>query len=98
MRRIDRYLERVEADSRPESGRETLEGFAGDQERIVLGLRRAAGVAAGVAGRALLESHDGGRLVDTGILCERDGRLVVGMPLLGDEAARTVLALTIDDC
>jgi len=98
VRRIDRYLERVEAGSRPESGRETLDGFARDRERIVLGLRRAAGVVAGEAGRALLASRDGGRLVDAGILCVRDDRLVVGRPLLGDEVARAALALTLDDC
>lgn len=98
VRRIDRYLERVEAGSRPDSGRETLEGFSLDRERIVLGLRRAAGVVAGQAGAALMASRDGGRLVDAGILCERHGRLVVTRPLLGDEAARAVLALTVADC
>jgi len=98
VRRIDRYLEWVEAGSRPESGRETLDGFAKDKERVVLGLRRAAGVIAGKAGRALLASGEGDRLVDAGILCERGGRLVVGRPLLGDEAARAVLALTVHDC
>jgi oxygen-independent coproporphyrinogen-3 oxidase len=98
VRRIDRYLERVEAGSRPDSGRETLGGFALDGERIVLGLRRAAGVVAGEAGAALMASRDGGRLVDAGILCERHGRLVVTKPLLGDEAARAVLALTVADC
>lgn len=98
VRRIDRYLERVEAGFRPESGGETLEGFALDGERVVLGLRRAAGVVAGEAGAALLASRDGGRLVDAGILSERHGRLVVARPLLGDEVARAVLALTVDDC
>ena len=98
VRRIDRYLERVEAGSRPESGGETLEGSALDGEHLVLGLRRAAGVVTGEAGAALLASRDGGRLVDAGILCERHGRLVVARPLLGDEVARAVLALTVDDC
>jgi len=98
VRRIDRYLERVEEGSRPESGREALEGLARDGERVVLGLRRAAGVVAGEAGSALLESRDGRRLVDAGILCERHCRLVVSRPLLGDEVSRAVLALTVDDC
>ena len=75
-----------------------IHDFARDRERVVLGLRRAAGVISGEAGRALLASGDGGRLLDAGILCERDDRLVVGRPLLGDEVARAVLALAGDDC
>ncbi len=98
LRRLDRYLERVEAGVRPESGREVIEGADRERERLVLGLRRTAGVAAGAGGRALLASPDGLRLVEAGVLVERGGRLVVERPLLGDEVARAVLALPLADC
>ncbi|MBU1227811.1 MAG: radical SAM family heme chaperone HemW [Actinobacteria bacterium] len=98
VRRIDRYLERVEAGRRPESGREVIVGADRERERLVLGLRRAAGVIAGSGGRALLASPDGRRLVEAGVLAERGDRLVVARPLLGDEVARAVLALPLPDC
>jgi hypothetical protein len=62
-------------------------------ERLSLGLRRAAGVRAGSGGRALLETMEGHRLRELGVIAETDGRLVVTRPLLGDEVARAVLAL-----
>jgi putative oxygen-independent coproporphyrinogen III oxidase len=98
VRRLDRYLERVEAGERPRSGSEALDAAGRERERLVLGLRRAAGVEAGWGGAALLASPWGGRLVDAGVVAERGSRLVVERPLLGDEAARAVLALDLDDC
>lgn len=98
VRRLDRYLERVESGQSPVSGGERLEGWQREQERVLLGLRRAAGVEAGSAGRMLLGSARGRRLVAAGVVGERSGRLVVTRPLLGDEVARAVLALAEPDC
>jgi len=98
VRRLDRYLERVESGSRPESGREALDRSDRERERLVLGLRRAAGVVAGSGGEALLESAAGRRMVEAGVLASRGDRLVVARPLLGDEASRAVLALPLSDC
>ena len=98
VRRVDRYLERVESGIRPESGREPLDGADRERERLILGLRRAAGVVVGSGGKALLASLEGRRLVEAGVLALRDGRLVVERPLLGDQASRAVLALTLPDC
>ncbi|MCJ7725103.1 MAG: radical SAM protein, partial [Acidimicrobiia bacterium] len=98
VRRIDRYLERIAAGVRPESGREALDGEDRERERLVLGLRRAAGVVAGSGGETLLASPDGHRLTEAGVLARRGDRLVVERPLLGDEVARAVLALTLSDC
>jgi oxygen-independent coproporphyrinogen-3 oxidase len=92
VRRIDRYLERVESGERPVSGSERLDPDARDRERLVLGLRRAAGAVPGPAGEALLASPDGRRLMEAGVIALRDGRIVVERPLLGDEAARAVVA------
>ena len=93
VRRLDVYLERVGRGESPESGREELEGWAAEQERVMLGLRRAAGVVAGSAGAALLRSTDGERLMAAGVLAARDDRLIVTRPLLTDAAARAVVGL-----
>ncbi|HSM01759.1 MAG TPA: radical SAM family heme chaperone HemW [Acidimicrobiia bacterium] len=91
VRRVDRYIER--AATNPRSGEERIEGWAREIERVSLGLRRATGVVAGVAGSALLATPEGERLVEAGIVAESDGHIVVTRPLLGDEVARALLAL-----
>jgi oxygen-independent coproporphyrinogen-3 oxidase len=93
VRRLDVYLERVGRREPPESGREVLDGWAAEQERVMLGLRRGAGVVAGPAGRALLRSAAGERLASAGVVVVRGDRLVVARPLLTDAAARAVVAL-----
>lgn len=98
VRRVDRYHERVLAGERPVSGRERLDRWEREVERVALGLRRAAGVVAGVAGAALLEGAAGGRLLAAGVLVAEGERLRVARPLLGDEAARELLALDPIDC
>jgi oxygen-independent coproporphyrinogen-3 oxidase len=97
VRRVDRYLERVEAGGRATSGEERLDAWGREQERLVLGLRRASGTAIGEAGRALLDSPEGARLVAAGVLAADGGRLRVDRPLLGDAVARAVLGLDPPD-
>jgi len=98
VRRVDRYLERLEAGRPATSGGENLGPWEAEQERLVLGLRRAAGVEAGAGGRRLVESPDGRRLAEAGVLEQVGDRLRVARPLLGDEVARAVLALDPGDC
>ena len=98
VRRVERYVERLEAGGSPISGEEALGCWEREQERLVLGLRRAAGAAPGEAGRRLLASPSGRRLVAAGALEEAAGRLRVARPLLGDEVSRAVLALEAGDC
>lgn len=93
VRRVDRYVERIEAGESPVSGEERLDAWERDAERVVLGLRRAAGVVPGQVGERLLESDDGAALMEAGILTVRDGRLVVADPMRENEAARAVLGL-----
>lgn len=93
VRRTDRYLERVEAAGDAVQGRETLDGPGRERERLYLGLRRVAGVQAGHVGKRLVESWDGRRLVDAGVLMFDGVRLRLLQPLLTDEVSRTVLAL-----
>jgi putative oxygen-independent coproporphyrinogen III oxidase len=98
VRRVDRYVERLEAGRPAASGGETLGPWEGEQERLVLGLRRAAGVAAGAGGRRLVESPDGRRLLEAGVLEQVGDRLRVARPLLGNDVAWAVLALDPSDC
>jgi putative oxygen-independent coproporphyrinogen III oxidase len=98
VRRVERYVERLEKGESPVSGGETLSAWSREQERLVLGLRRAAGVRTGLGGARLLASPAGRRLRETGILVEAEGRLRVARPLLGNEVARAVLALDCGDC
>lgn len=98
VRRIDRYVERVERGAEAVSGHEVIAGWDREVERVMLGLRRAAGVVPGPAGRALLESERGLELVGAGVLSVAEGRLRVDRPLVADEVSRTLLALDPIDC
>lgn len=98
IRRLDAYLDRVERGVRPEQGRETLDEWGREQERLLVGLRRAAGVVSGRGGAALLASGWGRRLQEAGVIHLEGDRLAVRRPLLTDEVARAVLALQPGEC
>jgi putative oxygen-independent coproporphyrinogen III oxidase len=98
LRRVERYLERVEGGEPPEAGAEVLDPHQRERERLVLGLRRAAGAAAGEAGAALTATAAGRRLLEAGVLERVGDRLRVARPLLGDQVSRAVLALGPADC
>lgn len=98
VRKLDAYLERVAVGDRPEAGAERVSGWSAEQERLLLGLRRRAGVAVGGGGSALLASAEGRRLVAAGVLAVRNGRLVVAEPLLTDEVSVAVLSLSPGEC
>ncbi len=93
VRRLDVYLDRVARAERPEAGADRIEGWAAEQERLLLGLRRAGGAVAGPAGDALLRSDEGARFSDAGLIAVESGRIRVLDPLLTDEVVRAVLAL-----
>jgi oxygen-independent coproporphyrinogen-3 oxidase len=93
IRRLDAYLDKIEGGGRPLQGAETLKWWEREQERLLIGLRRTAGVVPGEGGAALLTSPWGERLERAGVLGLVGSRLVVLRPLLGDEAGRAVLAL-----
>lgn len=98
VRRVDRYVERIEQGDTAESGSERLGPWEREVERVMLGLRRAAGVRSGVAGLRLLASEDGVSLCDAGIIEVVGDRLRIARPLLGDEVSRALLALDPADC
>lgn len=93
VRRLDAYLERVESGESPRAGSDSVTGWEAEMDRLFVGLRRVAGVADGPGVEALMQSTDGERLAEAGIIDHRDGRLRVVNPLLTDEVERAVLAL-----
>ena len=93
VRRLDVYLDRIEAADRPEAGSERITGWAAEQERLMLGLRRTAGVAEGPGTTALIDSREGARLAAAGLIEVDSGRMLVSDLLLTDEVVRSVLAL-----
>jgi oxygen-independent coproporphyrinogen III oxidase len=98
VRRIDAYLDRIDAGRDPVQKRERLDPWEREKERLLLGLRRTAGAASGEAGAALVASDWGRRLMDAGVVAETGDRIVVQRPLLTDEVSRAVLALSVGDC
>jgi oxygen-independent coproporphyrinogen-3 oxidase len=94
LSRLDLYLDAIEGGDSPRRGVESIEGWAAEQERLFLGLRRRAGVRAGEAGLRLLESIEGKELLAAGALGVRGDRLVVLRSLLTDAVIRALLALS----
>jgi oxygen-independent coproporphyrinogen-3 oxidase len=98
LRGVERYAAAVTEGRSPVAGEEHHTGWGREVERVMLGLRRAAGVVPGVAGRALLESEAGAVLLAAEVLAIRGDRIAVTRPLLGDSAVRALLALSPRDC
>jgi oxygen-independent coproporphyrinogen-3 oxidase len=90
VRRLEAYLERVEAGASPRSGSERLEPDAAEVERMLIGLRRRAGVEAGPAGTNWFAGEEGRRLSAAGLVELSEGRLRVLDPLLADTVARSI--------
>ncbi len=93
VRRLDAYLEMVESGERPEAGTEAIEGWAGEQERVFLGVRMRSGVDAGEVGPTLLADPEGRALIAAGKLEVTEERIHVVDPLFTDAVARVVLGL-----
>ena len=93
VRRLDTYIERLRSGIGPIQSSDIIDGWNAELERLMLGLRRTAGVRSGRAGAALLASEHGRRLIDAGVLQVIDDRLVAANPLLTDEIIRAVLGL-----
>ncbi|MPZ52024.1 MAG: radical SAM family heme chaperone HemW [Acidimicrobiia bacterium] len=90
-RRLDAYLDAIEGVRSPVAGKEQIDGWDAELERIFLGMRRATGVAHGPGVDALLTSAEGARLVAAGVVDLVEGRLLVTRPLLTDMVERVVL-------
>lgn len=92
-----RYVDTVESGRAPGRRHETITGWAAETERLLLGIRRRAGVRAGRGGMALWDSESGRRLRSAGVIGLRGGRLRVERPLLTDEVSRAILSVRPQD-
>lgn len=97
-RRIDRYLEAVEAGERPRLGSETLDAAATERDTLMLGLRLACGVAVTDTVASFVASQEGKRLIDAGVMGLSGGRLIVRKPMLTDAVVREALSVSAIDC
>ena len=96
--RLDRYLEDVEAGTRPRLGTEHLDIDCQDRDRFMLGLRLAAGTPVSGFATTFLESPEGARLLDIGLIVVDGSRVVVTQPMLTDAVAREALSVSSHDC
>lgn len=92
-RRLDAYIDRIETGRSPRAGRDTIDGWDAEIDRLFVGLRRESGVAEGPGTRALLASEEGRSLLEAGVIGVENDRVVVKRPLLTDAVHRSVLGL-----
>ena len=97
-RRLDRYLEAVDRGERPRLGVETLDEPSQQRDRLMLGLRLAAGTPMTEVADAFVHSPAGIRFLDAGVMRVEGDRLVVANPLLADGVAREALSVSVPDC
>jgi oxygen-independent coproporphyrinogen-3 oxidase len=97
-RRLDRYLESVEGGARPRIGSEHLDAAAQERDRLMLGLRLAAGTPMTGFAERFVGSDEAARLMEAGVVAVRDDRVVVLDPLRADMVAREALSVATADC
>ena len=93
VRRLQAYIDRIEAGASPVAGSEVVAGWEAELDRLFVGLRRSTGVVPGLGGAALLSSRGGGLLLQERVVEVSEGRIVVRRPLLTDAVHRQVLDL-----
>ena len=97
-RRIDRYLEDIDAGVRPRIGVETLDEFAEERDALMLGLRLTCGARLSDLALCFIDSAQGTRLLYAGVMALSEGRLVVLKPMLTDAVVREALSVSSGDC
>ncbi|MGI9528163.1 MAG: radical SAM family heme chaperone HemW [Acidimicrobiia bacterium] len=97
-RRLDQYLAAVGAGVRPRLGHEELSEAEQKRDRLMLGLRLAAGTPLNDTASAFADTEAASRFVAAGVLEVAAGRLVVRDPLVADAVAREALSVSPFDC
>lgn len=98
FRTMDRYLSAVESGTRPRTGIETLNETESERDRLMLGLRLAAGVENVGIAKQFAESAPGSRFLEAGVLAIENNRIVVAKPMLTDAVIREALSVSAGDC
>ena len=97
-RRLDRYLADVDVGIRPRLGTESLSVPEQERDRLMLGLRLAAGTPLSRTGGSFCETPEARRFIEAGVLEVANNRIVVRDPLLADAVAREALSVSPLDC
>jgi oxygen-independent coproporphyrinogen-3 oxidase len=93
IRRLEAYINSIEDSHSARAGEDVIEGWDAELDRLFVGLRRTAGVTAGEGTMALLDSDDGRRLIEAGVISMDQDRLRIVKPLLTDAVHRSAMAL-----
>lgn len=93
-RRWDRYMEDVLEGRRPRVGVEHLTEAEQERDRLLVGLRLAAGAPMTATAQRFADSLEGKRLVDAGLLRVESGRLRVTKPMMSDAVIREALSVS----
>jgi putative oxygen-independent coproporphyrinogen III oxidase len=96
--RPDRYIEAITAGSRPRIGIEHLTEAQQERDRLMVGLRLAAGTPLTPTAQRFASSQEGMRLIQAGILESKSGRLRVIEPMMADAVIREALSVSAVDC
>jgi putative oxygen-independent coproporphyrinogen III oxidase len=97
-RRLDRYLDAIEARTRPRIGIEHLTPVEQERDRFMVGLRLAAGAPLTSTASRFVRSGEGQRFVDAGILWVDSDRVRVLDPMMTDAVLRDALSVSAGDC
>jgi len=92
-RRVDRYLDAIGAGERPRLGVEHLTDGEQERDRLMVGLRLAAGTPMSPTAGRFAASDAGRRLADAGILEIRADRMRVVDPMMTDAVIREALSV-----
>jgi len=96
--RVERYLEAVATGDRPRLGVEYLSEQEQERDRLMLGLRLAAGTPLTPTARRFAASDAGMAMVEAGILEIGAGRMRVVVPMMTDAVIREALSVSAADC
>jgi oxygen-independent coproporphyrinogen-3 oxidase len=97
-RRPDRYMEDIKARRRPRMAIEHLTDAERERDRLMVGLRLAAGTPLTAIAQRFANSQEGARFIDAGILEVDSGRLRVADPMMSDAVIREALSVSSSDC
>ncbi len=96
--RPDRYMESIDAGVRPRIGTEHLTPAEQERDRLMVGLRLAAGTPLTPTAKRFVDSGAGRRLLAAGVLGVGSERLLVTDPMLSDTVVREALSVSALDC
>lgn len=94
-RRSDQYMRSVAAGERPRLGVERLSAAEQERDRLMVGLRLAAGTPLTPTAERFASSSAGHRLVEAGILEVTNGRLRIIKPMMTDAVLREALSVSV---